>query len=53
MWGKHLCRITKEIAIHLTRIITKHCFNMSLHILLNMTGVDRQVFHLHLSSILR
>ena len=53
MWGKHRCRITKEIAIHLTRIITKHSFNMSLHILLNMTGVDRQVFHLHLSSILR
>ena len=22
MWGKHRCRITKEIAIHLTRIIT-------------------------------
>ena len=22
MWGKHCCRITKEIAIHLTRIIT-------------------------------
>ena len=21
MWGKHRCRITKEIAIHLTRII--------------------------------
>ena len=22
MWGKHRCRITKEIAIHLTRIVT-------------------------------
>ena len=22
MWGKHRCRITKEIAIHLTQIIT-------------------------------
>ena len=22
IWGKHRCRITKEIAIHLTRIIT-------------------------------
>ena len=22
MWGKHRCRITKEVAIHLTRIIT-------------------------------
>ena len=22
MWGKHRCRITKEIAFHLTRIIT-------------------------------
>ena len=22
MWGKHRCRITKETAIHLTRIIT-------------------------------
>ena len=22
MWGKHRCRIAKEIAIHLTRIIT-------------------------------
>ena len=22
MWGKHRCRITKEIAIHLSRIIT-------------------------------
>ena len=22
MWGKHRCHITKEIAIHLTRIIT-------------------------------
>ena len=22
MWGKHHCRITKEIAIHFTRIIT-------------------------------
>lgn len=30
-----------------------NCFNMGLSILLNMTGVDRQVFHLHLSSIWR